>query len=181
MSAPTTRRRHPRWKQRRLHWTITTADSSENSRGWQSNRADQRRTKKLRRAIDIVRGLLQEGFHPILWCRYIAIAEYVAEHLGQQLPDKVQVVCVTGRLGNEERQAKIEEIDSDQPRVLVATDCLSETINLQEKFTAVVHYDLPWNPTASNSEKGKSTATDNQPRPSRRCAFSGATTPWTVS
>ncbi|GBD26184.1 RNA polymerase-associated protein RapA [bacterium HR30] len=110
---------------------------------------------KLRRAIDIVRGLVQEGFHPILWCRYVATAEYVAEHLRQHLPDKVQVVCVTGRVGDEERQAKIEEIDPDQPRVLVATDCLSEGINLQEKFTAVVHYDLPWNPNRLEQREGR--------------------------
>ncbi|GAA4940237.1 hypothetical protein GCM10023238_02360 [Streptomyces heliomycini] len=30
--------------------------------------------------------------------------------------------------------------------VLVATDCLSEGVNLQEHFGAVIHYDLSWNP-----------------------------------
>ncbi len=110
---------------------------------------------KLRRAIEIVQGLLREGFHPILWCRYVATAEYVAEHLRQQLPGEVQVVCLTGRVGDDERQARIEEIDPDRPRVLVATDCLSEGINLQEKFTAVVHYDLPWNPNRLEQREGR--------------------------
>lgn len=109
---------------------------------------------KLTRARELVRKLLDDSFHPIVWCRYVATAEYVAEHLQNSLPD-VQVVCITGRLGDEERQAKIKEIDAQQPRVLVATDCLSEGINLQEKFTAVLHYDLPWNPNRLEQREGR--------------------------
>lgn len=110
---------------------------------------------KLRRAVAIVKRLLHEGFHPILWCRYVTTAEYVAEHLRQQLPAEVQVVCLTGRIGDEERQLKIKEIDCDRPRVLVATDCLSEGVNLQEKFNAVLHYDLPWNPNRLEQREGR--------------------------
>jgi superfamily II DNA or RNA helicase len=110
---------------------------------------------KLERAIEIARSLVQEGFHPILWCRYVATAEYVADHLRQRLDPEVQVVCVTGHMGDDERQAKIEEIDPDRPRVLVATDCLSEGVNLQEKFPAVVHYDLPWNPNRLEQREGR--------------------------
>jgi SNF2 family DNA or RNA helicase len=39
--------------------------------------------------------------------------------------------------------------------VLVATDCLSEGINLQEHFDAVVHYDLSWNPTRHEQREGR--------------------------
>lgn len=110
---------------------------------------------KLERAIEIVERLVQDGFHPILWCRYIATAEYVAEHFRQRLGPDVQVLCVTGRMGDDEREAKIAEIEADRPRVLVATDCLSEGVNLQEKFTAVVHYDLPWNPNRLEQREGR--------------------------
>jgi hypothetical protein len=58
-------------------------------------------------------------------------------------------------MGNDEREAKIAEIDPDRPRVLVATDCLSEGVNLQDKFTAVVHYDLPWNPNRLEQREGR--------------------------
>ncbi|MEW6105195.1 MAG: helicase-related protein [Bacillota bacterium] len=120
---------------------------------------------KLRRAMEIVQRLVQERFHPILWCRYVATAEYVADHLRQQVPAEVQVVCLTGRVGDDERQARIEEIDTDRPRVLVATDCLSEGINLQEKFTAVVHYDLPWNPNRLEQREGR---VDRYGQPARK-------------
>jgi hypothetical protein len=39
--------------------------------------------------------------------------------------------------------------------VLVATDCLSEGINLQALFSAVVHYDLSWNPTRHEQREGR--------------------------
>jgi superfamily II DNA/RNA helicase len=40
-------------------------------------------------------------------------------------------------------------------RVLIATDCLSEGINLQEHFTGVLHYDLPWNPNRLEQREGR--------------------------
>ena len=40
-------------------------------------------------------------------------------------------------------------------RVLVATDCLSEGINLQDYFDAIVHYDLSWNPTRHEQREGR--------------------------
>ena len=40
-------------------------------------------------------------------------------------------------------------------RLLVATDCLSEGINLQNLFDAVVHYDLSWNPTRHQQREGR--------------------------
>jgi len=110
---------------------------------------------KLMRCAEVVRRLLQEGFHPIIWCRYVATAEYVGEHLRNELSGDVQVVTVTGRIGDDERRVKIEEIDADRPRVLVATDCLSEGINLQDKFTAVLHYDLSWNPNRLEQREGR--------------------------
>ena len=39
--------------------------------------------------------------------------------------------------------------------MLVATDCLSEGVNLQEHFQAVVHYDLAWNPTRHEQREGR--------------------------
>jgi len=110
---------------------------------------------KLARCVEVIQSLLQEDFHPIVWCRYVATAEYVAEGLRHALGDGVQVTAITGRIGDEERRMKIDEIDTGRPRVLVATDCLSEGINLQEKFTAVLHYDLPWNPNRLEQREGR--------------------------
>ena len=115
---------------------------------------------KLQHCIHAVKELLREGFHPILWCFYVATAEYVAQELknalAQEFPD-AKVLCITGRLGEEERQALVEEFMKEEGvrRVLVATECLSEGINLQKGFNAVLHYDLPWNPNRLEQREGR--------------------------
>jgi len=46
---------------------------------------------------------------------------------------------ITSETGNdEEREAKVAELVTNERRVLVATDCLSEGINLQDHFDAVI-------------------------------------------
>ncbi len=113
--------------------------------------------RKLAKATELVRGLLKDGFAPIVFCRFIATAEYVAAALRTEIGkgDKVQVACVTGRSAPEEREAAILALDEERPRVLVCTDCLSEGINLQHVFDAVVHYDLCWNPTRHEQREGR--------------------------
>lgn len=110
---------------------------------------------KLISCVNLVKRLLREKFNPIIWCRYVATVEYVAEKLKEELNEKVQVIAVTGRMADDERREKIDKIKVDFPRVLVATDCLSEGINLQDKFTAVIHYDLPWNPNRMEQREGR--------------------------
>lgn len=113
---------------------------------------------KLKGCVKQVDKLLRGGFHPIIWCRYIATAEYVAEGLQSALHRQhpnLRVLCITGRMGDEERRAKIDELDLEKPRVLVATDCLSEGVNLQHAFDAVLHYDLPWNPNRLEQREGR--------------------------
>ena len=53
------------------------------------------------------------------------------------------------------RREKIDEMSKSPKRVLVATDCLSEGINLQDKFNAILHYDLPWNPNRLEQRAGR--------------------------
>jgi hypothetical protein len=67
------------------------------------------------------------------------------------------VDSVTGVLSPEDREARIQTLGEAQrgKRVLVCTDCLSEGINLQNYFDAVLHYDLSWNPTRHEQRDGR--------------------------
>ncbi len=113
---------------------------------------------KLQKTLQILRELLRQGYQPIVWCHYVATAEYVAEHardaLSRDFPD-LQVMAITGRMGEEERRMRVAELIRAPRRLLVATDCLSEGINLQEGFNAVLHYDLPWNPNRLEQREGR--------------------------
>ncbi|MBK0376089.1 DEAD/DEAH box helicase [Streptomyces sp. RB110-1] len=116
---------------------------------------------KLAALVRHLKALLKDGYHPIVFCRYIPTAEYVAEHLAKKLGSKTVVKAVTGSLSPQQRLGRIEELAAlagDDPaarRVLVATDCLSEGVNLQHHFDAVVHYDLAWNPTRHDQREGR--------------------------
>jgi superfamily II DNA or RNA helicase len=113
--------------------------------------------EKLQKAIKLVKGWLAEGFRPILFCRFIPTAEYVADQLRAALPKSVEVAPITGLLPPAEREARIAQLADakDKKRVLVCTDCLSEGINLQDHFDAVMHYDLSWNPTRHEQREGR--------------------------
>jgi superfamily II DNA or RNA helicase len=110
---------------------------------------------KLATAVEVVKKLLKDGFNPILFCRFIPTAEYVADELRRELPNKVGVIAVTGTLPPAEREKRVEELGQHEQRVLVATDCLSEGVNLQDHFSAVMHYDLSWNPTRHEQREGR--------------------------
>jgi superfamily II DNA or RNA helicase len=117
--------------------------------------ADSSRDNKLTKAIAILSDWIKEEFHPIVFCKYIHTAKYVGENLKNYFKDKVQVIVATSELADEQRRDLIEHINPEKPRILVATDCLSEGINLQELFTAVLHYDLPWNPNRIEQRDGR--------------------------
>ncbi len=115
---------------------------------------------KIVECTKLVAGMLRDGFHPIVWCRYIATSDYVRDQLERRLSPtypNIRVLSITGSLAEDERRALIGEIDPVKypRRVLVATDCLSEGINLQRLFNAVIHYDLPWNPNRLEQREGR--------------------------
>jgi len=124
--------------------------------------------EKLNKAAKLIKGLVKQGHSPIVFCRFIQTAEYVAEQLRKLLPKKVNIASVTGLLPPEDRELRIGELATSDSRVLVCTDCLSEGINLQEHFDAVFHYDLSWNPTRHEQREGR-VDRFGQPKPLVRC------------
>lgn len=116
------------------------------------------RDRKLAAAAESLRSLLRDGFRPIVYCRFIATAKYLADSLPRLLGDdfpRLHFAAITGELGEEERRERIGELARERTRILVATDCMSEGINLQEDFDAVLHYDLPWNPNRLEQREGR--------------------------
>ncbi len=114
---------------------------------------------KLTALIDALTPLIKTGANPVVFCRYIATAEHVRDGLRKAFP-KLAVEAVTGVLTPDERRDRVADMAAvdDQKeiqRILVATDCLSEGINLQQLFDTVIHYDLSWNPTRHQQREGR--------------------------
>jgi len=115
-----------------------------------SGTADQ----KLQGLIPILKKLLKDGYSPIVFCRFIPTVEYLQEALRAALP-RIDISGVTGMLPPAEREHRVAQLIESEKRVLVCTDCLSEGINLQQGYDAVVHYDLSWNPTRHEQRDGR--------------------------
>lgn len=109
---------------------------------------------KLARLVTILNELLEKGHAPVVFCRYIATAHYLGAHLRQRFPNHA-IEVVTGELPTEERRERAEALGAHERRLLIATDCLSEGVNLQQHYDAVVHYDLSWNPTRHEQREGR--------------------------
>jgi superfamily II DNA/RNA helicase len=132
---------------------------------------------KLQGAIKLIRKLVADGHNPIVFCRFIATAEYVAQHLRSSVGKDTEIVAVTGTLPPADREDRIAQLAAHKRHVLVATDCLSEGINLQDAFDSVVHYDLAWNPTRHEQREGR-VDRYGQPRPQvRTVTYFGANSP----
>jgi superfamily II DNA or RNA helicase len=109
---------------------------------------------KLDAVTKLLKPLIADGANPVVFCRFIATAEHVAAALRRAFP-KLRIEAVTGVLPPDDRRASVEAMAEAPQRLLVATDCLSEGINLQNLFNAVIHYDLSWNPTRHQQREGR--------------------------
>ena len=115
--------------------------------------------QKAREAMNVIRTMVEQGHQPIVFCRYIQTANYLGDLFKEASREKpfknLQVEVVTSELNDDLRREKITELKKAGKRLLIATDCLSEGINLQDGFDALVHYDLPWNPNRLEQREGR--------------------------
>lgn len=119
--------------------------------------------KSDRKAAGLARWLearVEEGASIIVFCRFVDTAKYLGEVVGPVLEKKFgkkdfATATITSELPDDERKEVILSLSDFKHRVVFATDCMSEGINLQEQFSAVVHYDLPWNPNRLEQREGR--------------------------
>ena len=150
-------RRHPRrdpGEDEEQRPPRTAALLEPGPRGRRSRRRQGRR--KLAKAIELVKELLDDGYRPIVFCRFIPTAEYVADDLRERLPQERRSGRPSPARCRPRSARSACRSSAESPRARAGcTDCLSEGINLQEHFDAVVHYDLSWNPTRHEQREGR--------------------------
>ncbi len=114
---------------------------------------------KAMEALNQIKTFIERGYNPIVFCRYIQTANYLGQIFKEAFKKKglkdVHVEVITSELNDELRREKIVSMNGSERRLLIATDCLSEGINLQDGFNALLHYDLPWNPNRLEQREGR--------------------------
>ncbi len=96
--------------------------------------------------------------HPrvILFTRYRDTMEYVADQIERsgRFPT-ARVIRIEGSLSEQQRREKFAEFESAKQAILVATDAISEGINLQHACCQMIHWELPWNPNRLEQRVGR--------------------------
>jgi superfamily II DNA or RNA helicase len=107
--------------------------------------------------VEVMKSWLKDGAQTVIFCRYIATAQYVGRFLQEAFGKRkgLNIQVVTSEDPDEVRKQRIDDMRIGTLRILVATDCLSEGINLQGLFNSVLHYDLPWNPNRLEQREGR--------------------------
>ena len=136
--------------------------------------------QKLYAASIVLEDWISSGFNPVVFCRFIETANYLGEYLAPLLAAKIpqlDLQVVTSEDPDDLRKQRIEGMAGDHPRMLICTDCLSQGINLQDLFTAVLHYDLPWNPNDLEQREGRVDRFGQQAPEVKACLLYGIDNP----
>jgi superfamily II DNA or RNA helicase len=115
------------------------------------------RDNKLRQLLQtVLPNRLREDPKVIVFTRYVDTLNYLEEQIGDErrLSD-VEVFTIYGSMSEQKRREIFRAFDRTEKAVLVATDAISEGINLQHAAGQIVHYELPWNPNRLEQRNGR--------------------------
>ena len=117
--------------------------------------------------ITLIEGLLREGgdFRDderiVVFTEYKTTLDYLTRRLRERYPsDRILTLFGAGAPdGMSEADRETVKAAFNDPasgvRVLVATDAASEGLNLHRTARALLHYDLPWNPSRLEQRNGR--------------------------
>jgi superfamily II DNA/RNA helicase len=94
----------------------------------------------------------------IIFTRYKDTLDYLEREIPRRLPESksdIKIITVYGELNEAQRKERLNEFQRLQKGILIATDCISEGINLQHMANIMVHYELPGIPTAWKQRNGR--------------------------
>jgi len=92
----------------------------------------------------------------IIFTRYKDTLAYLEKSLSKTKNfANVELVTMYGDLSEAERKKRFKRLERAGKAVMIATDCISEGINLQHACAQIIHYELPWNPNRLEQRNGR--------------------------
>ncbi len=110
---------------------------------------------KLKKLKSLLNDYSELGRYPrtIIFTRYLDTMTYLASELAKE---KVfDIFTVDGSLSDKARAERIRDFGRAERGLLIATDAISEGLNLQFVANQLVHYELPWNPNRLEQRNGR--------------------------
>jgi len=93
----------------------------------------------------------------LIFTRYKDTLDYLVREIPKRLKntESSNLFAVYGDLNEKQRREVMDAFIEADKGVLVATDCISEGVNLQHMANQVIHYELPWNPNRLEQRNGR--------------------------
>nr|WP_092687536.1 helicase-related protein [Halorientalis regularis] len=91
----------------------------------------------------------------IIFTKYVDTLEYLEEQIKDSQSDETDVFTLHGSLNEAQRKERFKEFEDSTRGVLIATDVISEGMNLQHAANQIIHYELPWNPNRLEQRNGR--------------------------
>jgi superfamily II DNA or RNA helicase len=98
----------------------------------------------------------------IVFTKYKDTLDYLVENLlkpparlRNTLPAETEIFAIFGDMSLSQRSETFAAFERAPVAVLVATDCISEGLNLQHACAELIHYELPWNPNRLEQRNGR--------------------------
>jgi hypothetical protein len=103
-----------------------------------------------------LRMMLARRHKAILFTRYRDTLEYLAEQIGKSpLFNRAKVITLHGGMNEVQRREAFYRFEQAVDAVMIATDAISEGVNLQHLANQLIHYELPWNPNRLEQRNGR--------------------------
>src|SRR5690606_5988510 len=96
--------------------------------------------------------LLQKDNKVIVFTRFRDTLDYLEKNLKSK---EFEVLTMHGEMSMNARTETFAKFDRCKSAILIATDVISEGLNLQRLASSVVHYELPWNPNRLEQRNGR--------------------------
>lgn len=105
---------------------------------------------------NLLHSLLREFPKVLIFTRWKDTLDYLQEQLSEHPRFKsMNIVTLFGNIDESIRSERIKEFTNVKSGILIATDCISEGMNLQYASNQLIHYELPWNPNRLEQRNGR--------------------------
>lgn len=91
----------------------------------------------------------------IIFTKYVDTLEYLEAQIRESEGEKTDVFTLHGSLNDAQRKERFQAFEESDRAVLIATDVISEGMNLQHAANQIIHYELPWNPNRLEQRNGR--------------------------
>jgi len=111
-------------------------------------------TKYNKLTKEIIPELFSFSDKMIIFTRYKDTLDYLTVNLKNEFDD-TEILGIYGDMKPAQRKEVFLEFEEAEKAILVATDCISEGMNLQYLCSQIIHYELPWNPNRLEQRNGR--------------------------